>query len=114
MISESDSINNELNQLEAEPSQQPDNVLRRSERTKKQPKHLDSYVTELPTSIDHSLTTSNHGTSEVYPLSHYVSYDKFSNVHKAFLAAITSLDEPKYFHQAIKDVKWREAMKKKV
>lgn len=26
--------------------------------------------------------------------------------------AITSLDEPKYFHQVIKDERWRDAMKK--
>ncbi|GJT48194.1 hypothetical protein Tco_0974351 [Tanacetum coccineum] len=38
----------------------------------------------------------------------------FSTNHKAFLAAITNNDEPKYFKQAAQDARWREAMQKKV
>ncbi|XP_076958475.1 uncharacterized protein LOC143634207 [Bidens hawaiensis] len=34
--------------------------------------------------------------------------------HKVVLAAIDSTDEPKYFHQAIKDDRWKEAMKKEI
>lgn len=94
--------------------QQQNNGPRRSERAKKQPKHLESYETDLPESIDHSQSTPNSETSKVYPLSHYVSYNKFSPSHKAFLSAITSRDEPKFFHQAVKDENWREAMKREI
>lgn len=88
--------------------------MHRSERVKKQPKHLESYHTDLSKSIDHSQPITNLGTSEVYPLAHFVSYNKFLDAHRAFLAAITLQDEPKYFHQAIKDKRWREAMKKEI
>lgn len=43
-----------------------------------------------------------------------MSYAKFSKSHKAFLAAITSRDEPKYFSKAAKDPKWCEAMRKEI
>lgn len=44
----------------------------------------------------------------------FVSYKNFSESHKVFLAAIDSKDEPKYFHQAIKDDRWKEAMEKEI
>lgn len=89
-------------------------IVGREQRNKTQPKHLQNFVTELPPSVDHSRPTASSGDSTVYPISNYVSYDRFSHSHKAFLAAITSRDEPKYFSQAIKDPKWCEAMKKEV
>ncbi|GJR55946.1 uncharacterized mitochondrial protein-like protein [Tanacetum coccineum] len=49
-----------------------------------------------------------------YPISNFVSYDKFSTNHKAFLAAITNNEEPKCFKQAAQDARWREAMQKEV
>nr|GEY76533.1 reverse transcriptase, RNA-dependent DNA polymerase [Tanacetum cinerariifolium] len=49
-----------------------------------------------------------------YPISNFVSYDKFSTNHKAFLAAITNNDEPKYFKQAAQDARWPEAMQMEV
>ena len=35
-------------------------------------------------------------------------------MHKNYLAAITKIMEPRYFHEAVKDVKWREAMAKEI
>lgn len=70
-------LGNELVRTDAttnEPSQQP-NVMRRSGGMKKQTKHLESYETKFPESIDYSRPTSNPRTSEVYPLSQYISYD---------------------------------------
>lgn len=89
-------------------------VLRKSEQIKKQPKHLEHYVTDLPKSTDHSQPITNSETSKVYPLANFVSYERFSHNHKAFLAAITSHDEPKFFSQAVKDPMWCEAMKKEI
>ncbi|GKA92178.1 hypothetical protein Tco_0814103 [Tanacetum coccineum] len=50
----------------------------------------------------------------LYPISNFVSYDKFSTNHNAFLAAITNNEEPKCFKQAAQDARWREAMQKEV
>ncbi|CAH9133803.1 unnamed protein product, partial [Cuscuta epithymum] len=87
---------------------------KRSDRTRRLPKHLDNFETDLPPSLDHSRPTASSVNSTVYPLSDFISYEKFSSSHKAFLAAITSRDEPKYFSQAVQDPLWREAMQKEV
>ncbi|KAD6455029.1 hypothetical protein E3N88_09735 [Mikania micrantha] len=85
-----------------------------SKRTKSQPKHLKDYEVRLPPSIDHEQSTSNQRSSTVHPLAHYISYDKFTNTHKAFLAAITSNSEPKSFKQAVQDPRWKEAMQNEI
>ncbi|KAL0422710.1 UNVERIFIED_CONTAM: Copia protein [Sesamum latifolium] len=87
---------------------------RHSQRVRRQPKHFEEYEIDLPPSIAQSQPAPHSGNSVVYPLSHYVSYDKFSQSQKAFLAAITSYDEPKSFFQAIKHEYWKEAMKKEI
>lgn len=46
----------------------------------------------------------------LYPISQFVSYDNFSQSHKAFVAAIMSHDEPKTFSHAAQHAEWREAM----
>ncbi|KAD4177991.1 hypothetical protein E3N88_26582 [Mikania micrantha] len=83
-------------------------------RNKSLPKHLADYEVKLPPSIDHGQSTSNQESSTVHPLAHFISYDKFTSNHKAFLAAITSNYEPKFFHQAVQNSKWRDAMKKEI
>lgn len=67
------------------------------------------YETDLPPSLDHSQPTSCLGISTVHPISHFVSYRKYSAAHKSYLAAITSNDEPKYFYQAMKKIQPLEA-----
>ncbi|KAK1412293.1 hypothetical protein QVD17_33424 [Tagetes erecta] len=91
----------------------PENV-EQSKRTRSRPKHLNDYEVRLPPSIDHEQSTSSQGSSTVHPLAHFISYDKFTNSHKAFLAAITSNDEPKHYKQAVKNPKWREAMQNEI
>ncbi|CAH9129500.1 unnamed protein product, partial [Cuscuta epithymum] len=87
--------------------------IRRGTRARRLPKHLTEYDTDLPPSLDYSQIT-NQGTSAIYPISNFITYEKFSDKHKAFLAAITSRDEPKRFSQAILDPKWQEAMQKEI
>lgn len=72
----------------------------RQRRQRKQPGHLRDYQVRLPPSIDHTQPVSSQASSTVHPLSHYVSFEQFSNTHKAFLYAINNHDEPKHFHQA--------------
>ncbi|CAH9112219.1 unnamed protein product [Cuscuta epithymum] len=92
----------------------PSNQSRRHDRNRKIPKHLDNYEVQLPPSLDHSRPITNSVNSKPYPISDFISYEKFSSTHKAFLAAITSRDEPKYFSQAVQDPLWREAMQKEI
>ena len=47
-------------------------------------------------------------------MSNFVSYEHFSNSHRAFLTAIDSTNEPKFFHRAVKDERWKEAMRKEI
>lgn len=88
--------------------------IRVGTRPRRQPKHLTGFETDLPPSLQHPQSTAHSVTSQVYPLSNYVAYDKFTDTHKAFLAAITSYDEPKHFNQAVKNPKWREAMQNEI
>lgn len=75
----------------------------RSTRTRTKPKRLDDFVTDLPPSLKHMTAISTLETSIVHLISQIVYYDRFSKTHRAFLAAITSHDEPKNFLQAIVD-----------
>ncbi|GJS52929.1 putative RNA-directed DNA polymerase [Tanacetum coccineum] len=87
----------------------------RPTRKRTQPSRFKDYVVQVPPLVKHPTSTSNQVTSTVrYPISNFVSYDKFSTNHKAFLAAITNNDEPKCFKQAAQDARWREAMQKEV
>lgn len=83
--------------------------VRQSFRPKATTKHLEEFPMELPPSLEHSETTST-----THPFSNFVSYEKFSKSHRAFLASITSHDEPKNFAQADLNLKWREAMSKEI
>ncbi|GJV29132.1 putative RNA-directed DNA polymerase [Tanacetum coccineum] len=87
----------------------------RPTRPKTQPSRFKDFVVQVPPSLKHLTSTSNQVTSTVrYPISNFVSYDKFSTNHKAFLAAITNNEEPKCFKQAAQDARWRESMQKEV
>ncbi|GJS24278.1 putative RNA-directed DNA polymerase [Tanacetum coccineum] len=88
------------------------NFVEPSKRSRTRPTYLDDYEVQLPPSIDHKQPTSSRESSTVHSLAHYVSYDNFTNTHKAFLSAITSNNEPKHFQQAIQDPRWIEAIKK--
>ncbi|XP_076888172.1 uncharacterized protein LOC143538502 [Bidens hawaiensis] len=86
----------------------------RAKRIRTQPTHFRDFHVNLPPSIDPTRAVASQDSSTVYPLSNYISYDKFSKSHKIFLAAIESNDEPKSFNQAMQDEKWRDAMKKEI
>ena len=38
----------------------------------------------------------------------------FPDAHRYYLATITKIMEPRFFHEAVKDPKWREAMAKEI
>ncbi|GJZ33720.1 putative RNA-directed DNA polymerase [Tanacetum coccineum] len=63
---------------------------------------------------NHAPTASDQGSSTVCPIANFVSYEKFSKSHKAFLIAITKNDEPKSFKLAVQDHHWKDAMQKEI
>lgn len=46
----------------------------------------------------------------LYPIANYVRCDKFSDAHRAFLAAVTAHSEPQSFAEAVKHKVWNDAM----
>ncbi|KAK9225976.1 hypothetical protein WN943_011022 [Citrus x changshan-huyou] len=73
-------------------------------------------VQRLSSSSSPSASSLGHtySSGSPYSITHYVNYDKFSLRHRAFLAAITAGVEPSSFTEAVKDEKWRDAMKKEI
>ena len=110
-------LNNDLNlglENQNEPTVSHDEPEPREKRTRSQPAHFSDYAVDLPPSLKGSQPDSDQAHSTVHPLSHFVSYDKFSHSHKAFLTAIDSTDEPSCFAQATQDERWREAMQQEI
>ena len=45
-----------------------------------------------------------------YPIAKYFTYNNFFNAHRHFLATITRIVEPRFFHEAVTNSKWKDAM----
>ena len=93
--------------------------LGRGHRKKKKSVRLAPYVThsarkaETLVSLKPESSPASSGTC-LYPITHYVSCDKFSSAHTKFLAAVTLVDEPVTYKQAVQILEWREAMRKEI
>lgn len=75
---------------------------RHSSRTSHPPPHLKDYYCYV--------TSSEHSSKVLYPLSSVLSYDKCSPSYKHLCLSVSSIIEPKTFNQAIKLDCWRKAM----
>ena len=76
---------------------------------------LKDYVTHtIRVSPSASSSFQSKSSSTPYPLAHYVNCDKFFAQHRFFLAVVTTGCEPSTYAEAIKDERWREAMRKEI
>lgn len=77
---------------------------------------LQDYVTNTVHKLSPSPCSSaqSHASGAPYPITHYVNCEKISLPNKHFLAAISAEKEPLYFHEAVKDARWRDAMQTEI
>ncbi|XP_074267284.1 uncharacterized protein LOC141590608 [Silene latifolia] len=75
---------------------------------------LSDYVQPPIGPSTHTLTTSSPSKGTKYPISHFITYNKFSPNHRAFLSAVTKHHEPSSFKEALQVPQWREAMQKEI
>ena len=104
----------ELEDRASEPVQQQEN-LGHGQRRKRVPSHLEDYLCYSAKSKDpSSMTSPNQKASpgKLYHIVNYINCENFSNAHRNYLAAITKVVEPRYFHEAVRNTHWREAMAK--
>ncbi|KAH7521922.1 hypothetical protein FEM48_Zijuj07G0083300 [Ziziphus jujuba var. spinosa] len=73
----------------------------RPKRVVKQPSYLSNYHCNLASSSS-SITLSHSKSSTLHPLSSYLSYNRLSSHHKAFILSISSYTEPKSYAESKK------------
>lgn len=69
---------------------------------------------KTPPSFSHEQPVSDQETSTIHIISNFVSYKSFSTNHKAYLASISSNNDPTTFSQASQDERWCEALEKEI
>lgn len=90
--------------------------VRHSTRLRNQPAYLKIYECSLPPSLQHTgsqvvvAETANYKSH--YPISNYVSTNKLCPEYACFTAAISQIDEPKTYKEAVKHKykEWQDAM----
>lgn len=98
--------NNGTKNMNSQATPTEDNDVR-EKRIRIQPRHLSDFVVNLPPSVDCAPPAPNQSSSTVYPLANFISYENFSDSHKAFLATISSNYEPKHFNEVVQDNRWK-------
>ena len=86
-------------------------------RTRKTPTHLQDYIcytAQSKTPLSNASPIQNVSSGKLYPIANYVTCDNFFDAHKCYLTAITKVVEPMFYHEAVKDPKWWEAMAKEI
>ena len=88
-------------------------VPNRCQRTRRPPAKLDDYVC-CSAHIKNPILTTNScqqkPSGTCYPLHNYVTCTNFSPSHQQVLAAIMKVDEPRFYHEAVKQSQWRQAL----
>jgi len=82
-------------------------------RARRPPAHLGDYIcynTRCKEPLSLAARLQNESSSTSYPIANYVVCTNFSVTHKQFLTAVTKVIESRYYHEAAKDPRWRDAM----
>ncbi|KAJ4808040.1 Retroelement pol polyprotein-like [Rhynchospora pubera] len=98
-----------------EPVTQVPLIVTPEQRIRRPPARLRDYIC-YTARVDSSLTHPAHiGSSGTpYPIGNYVTCDKFSVSHRAFLSAVTKEREPNHYGEAVKSKKWCNAMQDEI
>jgi len=93
-----------------------DPLLGRGHRTKQPSTRLQDYVTNTTKRLSPSNCSPSPKVdlSAPYLITDYVNYDYFSLAHCAFLTSISQEKEPVTYTNAVKDIRWRDAMKSEI
>ena len=54
------------------------------------------------------------GKRNTYPISNYLSYDRISESHRAYLTRMSDMLVPKNIHEALGDLNWRKAVREEI
>ncbi|PKH48991.1 hypothetical protein CRG98_050339, partial [Punica granatum] len=101
----------ELGRDGEEESHEGNGVRRRSHRETKVPSHFKDFVMHTqPTSAPPRTATPSLSSGKPYPLEKNITFERFSNEHRVFLASLNSETEPKTYSEAVCDDRWRNAM----
>ena len=100
-------------QSEGEPTSPMSTTSERPQRQQRPPARVQDYVCFAITKPS-SPPAQSAPLSTSHPLEHYIAYDKFSPQYRAFLATITSRNEPQYYTQVVQDPHWSEAMTREI
>lgn len=57
-----------------------------------------------------SSTLIKNSTPCTYPIANFLTYNHFSEPHQQFLAALSLVKEPRFYHEAMTDIRWCKAM----
>lgn len=94
-------MHDDVTEVETQPTHLEPPDEHRATRTRSQPTRFQDFEVDLTPSINHPPPPSDRFASTVHPLTHYVSYQKISPSHKAFLAAIVLHNEPKVLNRLL-------------
>jgi hypothetical protein len=91
-------------------------LLGRGQRVKQPSVRLQGFVTNTTTRISPSKPSpsSTVCSGDPYSITHYLNSNKFSLGHRVFLASISQEKEPLTYAEAVKDHRWRNAMKDEI
>ena len=91
-------------------------LLGKGHRTKQPSTSLQDYVTNTTKRLSPSnyLPSPKADSGAPYPITDYVNYDHFFLAHCAFLASISQKKELVTYIDAVKDSRWRDAMKSEI